>query len=61
MKHISAEEITEEQFRKYLALRDSGVINMFCADTGAEMIGESVEVYRAIMRNFTYLTDKFGK
>lgn len=56
---ITKDEITKTQFKKFLKLRDSGIINMCQITTGAGLSGLSVEVYTAIMQNFSYLYDKF--
>ena len=58
---ITKDEITKTQFKKFLKLRDSGLINMNQVTTGAGLSGLSVEVYKAIMQNFSYLYDKFNK
>lgn len=57
---ITRDDITAEQFDAYIRLRDSGVINMFDVKLGAQLIGESEEVYKTIIRNFSYLRDKFN-
>ena len=56
---ITKDEITKTQFKKFLRLRDSGIINMNQVTTGAGLSGLSVEVYMAIIRDFSYLYDKF--
>ena len=58
---ITRDDITAEQFDAYIRLRDSGAINMFDAKLGAQLIGESEEVYRTIMLNFSYLRNKFDE
>ena len=60
MASITKDDITAEQFSAYICLRDSGVINMFDVKLGAQLIGEPEEVYKTIIRNFSYLRDKFN-
>lgn len=57
---MKAEEITKEQFLKFIRLRNSGLINMHDIVTGANIINESEEVYETIMWNFSYLKQKFS-
>lgn len=58
---MKAEEITKEQFFKFVKLRNSGIINMTDIRRGSSLIHESEDVYETIMWNFTYLAQKFGK
>ena len=58
---MKAEEITKEQFFKFVKLRNRGIINMNNICRGAILIRESEEVYETIMRNFSYLKQKFSK
>ena len=52
---MKAEEITKEQFFKFVKLRNRGIINMTDICRGAILIRESEEVYETIMWNFSYL------
>ena len=58
---MKAEEITKEQFFKFVKLRNRGIINMTGICRGAILIRESEEVYETIMWNFSYLKQKFSK
>lgn len=58
---MKAEEITKEQFFKFVKLRNRGIINMNDICRGAILIRESEEVYETIMWNFSYLEQKFSK
>lgn len=58
---MKAEEITKEQFFKFVKLRNRGIINMNDIRRGAILIRESEEVYETIMWNFSYLEQKFSK
>lgn len=58
---MKAEEITKEQFFKFVKLRNRGIINMTDIRRGAILIRESEEVYETIMWNFSYLKQKFSK
>lgn len=58
---MKAEEITKEQFFKFVKLRNRGIINMTDICRGAILIRESEEVYETIMWNFSYLEQKFSK
>jgi hypothetical protein len=53
-------EITESQFRKFLELQESGVINMADSVRGANIINESRETYIAILMNYTELKSKWA-
>lgn len=46
---MKAEEITKEQFFKFVKLRNKGIINMTDICRGAILIHEPEEVYEAIM------------
>ena len=58
---MKAEEITKEQFFKFVKLRNKGIINMTDICRGAILICEPEEVYETIMWNFSYLKQKFSK
>ena len=53
------ENITKEQFDKFLKLQKSGVINMTDVVTGAKLIRESEDIYTDIMFNYLQLKSKF--
>lgn len=58
---MKAEEITKEQFFKFVKLRNKGIINMTDICRGAILIRKPEEVYETIMWNFSYLKQKFSK
>lgn len=58
---MKVEEITKEQFFKFVKLRNRGIINMTDIYRGAILIREPEEVYETIMWNFSYLKQKFSK
>ena len=58
---MNKEDITKEQFNKFLKLRNTGLINMTDICTGARLIRQPEEVYEAIIWNFSYLKNKFCK
>ena len=58
-QEVSINDITKEQFDRYLRLRDIGLINMLDVCIGADLICEPIEVYRTIVYNFSELYNKF--
>ena len=58
---MNKDAISKLQFDKFVKLRNSGIINMIDIRRGSSLIHESEDVYETIMRNFTYLAQKFGK
>ena len=54
-------KITKYQWKKYLQVQRSGIINMNDAKKGSFLIGESIETYETIIFNYSYLRDKYGK
>jgi hypothetical protein len=58
---MNKDAIAKLQFDKFVKLRNSGIINMIDIRRGSSLIHESEDVYETIMRNFTYLAQKFGK
>lgn len=58
---MNKEDITKEQFKKFLKLRNSGIINMTDICRGAILIHEPEEIYETIIWNFSYLKNKFCK
>lgn len=57
---MDKDKITRYQWKKYLQLQRKGIINMNDAERGAKLIGETKEVYKAIVSNYSYLRTKFG-
>lgn len=57
---MDKDKITRYQWKKYLQLQRKGIINMNDAERGAKLIGESIQVYKAIVSNYSYLRTKFG-
>lgn len=53
------ETITFNQFAKFIWLQNSGMINMYDVRRGCEYIGETKDVYRTIMDNYTELRTKY--
>lgn len=53
------ETITFIQFAKFIILQNSGIINMFDVRRGCEFIGETKDVYRTIMENYSELRTKY--
>lgn len=53
------DDITKEQFEKFLKLQSSGAINMTDIVRGAELIKESEDVYETILWNYKELKLKF--
>lgn len=58
-QEVNVNDITKEQFDRYLRLRDTGLINMLDVCRGADLICEPIEVYRTIVHNFSELYNKF--
>ena len=58
-QEVNVNDITKEQFDRYLRLRDIGLINMLDVCRGADLICEPIEVYRTIVYNFSELYNKF--
>lgn len=57
---MDKDKITQYQWKKYLQLQRKGIINMNDAEKGAKLIGEPIQVYKAIVSNYSYLRNKFG-
>lgn len=57
---MNKDKITKYQWKKYLRVQRSGIINMNDIRTGAFLIGESQEVYETIIFNYSYLREKYG-
>ena len=57
---MNKDKITKYQWKKYLQVRRSGIINMKDKRKGAFLIGETQEVYETIVNNYPYLRDKYG-
>ena len=53
-------KITKYQWKKYLQVQRSGIINMNDIRMGAFLIGETQEVYETIIYNYSYLREKYG-
>lgn len=53
-------KISRQQFEKYVEARNSGVTNMCDVAVGAKISGLTLEVYTAILRNFTELSLRFA-
>jgi hypothetical protein len=53
------ENITEEEFESYEAVRQSGVTNMFAINTVEDLSGLSREKIFTIMNNYSKLKEKF--
>ena len=58
-QEISVNDITKEQFDRYLRLRDTRLINMLDICRGADLICEPIDVYKTIVYNFSTLYNKF--
>lgn len=58
-QEVNINDITKEQFDRYLRLRDIGLINMLDVCRGADLICEPIEVYRTIVYNFSELYNRF--
>ena len=56
---MNKENITKEQFDKFIRLRRAGIINMTDIVHGAMIIEESEDVYETILWNFKYLRKKY--
>lgn len=57
---MNKDKITKYQWKKYLQVQRSGIINMNDKCKGAFLIGETKEVYETIIINYSYLRDKYG-
>lgn len=57
---MNKDKITKYQWKKYLQVQRSGIINMNDIRTGAFLIGETQEVYETIIFNYSYLREKYG-
>lgn len=57
---MNKDKITKYQWKKYLQVQRSGIINMNDIRTGAFLIRETQEVYETIINNYSYLKDKYG-
>lgn len=53
------ENITKEQFLKFVALRKSGRLNMTDVIRGSRLINETEDVYETILWNYARLEEKF--
>ena len=53
-------KITKYQWKKYLQVQRSGIINMNDKRTGAFLMRETLEVYETIFNNYSYLREKYG-
>lgn len=56
---MNKEDITKEQLKKFLELRDKGLINVADIRKRARMGYEPEELYEVIVLNFSYLVNKF--
>lgn len=57
---MNKDKITKYQWKKYLQVQRSGIINMNDKRTGAFLIRETQEVYETIFNNYSYLLEKYG-
>lgn len=57
---MNKENITKEQFKKFLKFRNAGLVDTTDTCTGEIMIRERKEVYEMMLRNFSYLKSKFA-
>lgn len=57
---MNKNKITKYQWEKYLLVQKSGIINMNDIRRGAFLIGESIETYKTIVDNYSYLRSKFN-
>ena len=57
---MKKDKITKYQWKKYLQVQRSGIINMNDKSTGAFLIRETQEVYETIFNNYSYLREKYG-
>lgn len=57
---MNKDKITKYQWKKYLQVQRSGIINMNDKRTGAFLIRETLEVYETIFNNYSYLREKYG-
>ena len=53
------DNITKEQFDKFVRLQKSGAINMTDIVNGSSLIKESEDVYKTIMFNYSELKQKY--
>ena len=53
------DNITKEQFDKFVRLQKSGAINMTDIVNGSSLIKESEDVYETIMFNYSELKQKY--
>lgn len=53
------DNITKEQFSKFIKLQNLGFINMTDIVKGSKLIKESEEVYEDILWNYSKLKEKF--
>lgn len=58
-QEVNVNDITKEQFDRYLRLRDIGLINMLDVCRGTDLICEPIDVYITIVHNFSELYNKF--
>lgn len=59
IKVVGVDEVTEGQFRKYVAVQKSGVTNMCDIGTVKVLSRLTDETIRAIMHNYEALANKF--
>ena len=57
---MNKNKITKYQWKKYLLVQRSGIINMNDKRRGAFLIGESQEIYETILYNYAFLRQKYG-
>ena len=57
---MNKDKITKYQWKKYLQVQRSGIINMNDKRTGAFLMRETLEVYETIFNNYSYLREKYG-
>ena len=57
---MNKDKITKYQWKKYLQVQRSGIINMNDIRKGAFLIRETQEVYETIIYNYSYLREKYG-
>lgn len=57
---MNKDKITKYQWKKYLQVQRSGIINMNDAKKSSFLMGESIETYKTIVDNYSYLRSKFG-
>lgn len=59
IKVVEIDEISEGQFRKYVAVQRSGVTNMFDVGTVKVLTRLTDEMIHSIMKNYDALSKKF--